>query len=546
MNQNTPALVEQVKNSPKQPGIYLMKNAAGKIIYVGKAKNLRNRLSSYFPIPQDVHPKTRDLCLEAAAIETTVTDNEAEALILEANLIRQNKPKYNIDLKETHRYAYVLITNEEYPRLLTVRKNRADQFNFQNAGLQGKIFGPFTEGSSRLNVIKTLRKAFGIRVCNKMPKKLCLKYHLKQCTGPCEQKISKEEYLQNVTQAVRVLNGKTAALEKELEKQMRAASQKLEYERALALKNRLHAIRTLSVRQKMELQGETGDEDYAAIALKGSTANAAIFKAIQGVVREREQYSFETIAGSEEEALSEFLPRYYAAHRIPQKIWVKALPSDASAICEFLEKTRGATASFDVPQSEDKKKLLSLVEKNAYLSLEQTAEPALLELKRVLRLIEIPRIMECFDASTLFGTNSVGSMVRFENGKPDKTNYRRFKIKFSEGTDDFSMMREIVYRRYYRIKMENNEMPNLVVVDGGKPQLSAAKQALDELGYSLQPVIGLAKQSEEIHSPERPMPLQLDRKNAGLQLLMRIRDEAHRFAITYHKKLRRAKAEKAA
>ncbi len=527
-------LAQKARDAPKQPGVYVMKNASGKIVYIGKAKNLKNRLSSYFPTPKDALPKTIELCNEAASIETTVTDNEAEALILEANLIRENRPKYNIDLKDSHKYAYVLLSKEEFPRLLTVRKNSADQFAFQKEGLEGRVFGPFTAGSSRLGVLNALRKAFGLRTCNKIPKKVCLKYHLKQCSGPCEQKISREAYLQNVKMAVSVLKGETGGLEKTLRDGMNRASDSREYELALALKNRLEAVHYLATRQKMEMHGEAGNEDYIALAQGAGKASVAVFKTMQGVVREREQYAFETIA---EDALSEFLSQYYSTHTIPNKAWVSQIPQDAPAIEEFLDKTRGASPEFSIPKGE-KMKLLELVQKNAVLNLGQGDDLGTVELKKALRLLVMPRTIECFDISTLFGTNSVGSMVRFENGKPDKSNYRRFKIKFVDGQDDFSMIREVVYRRYYRIKMEGGQMPDLVMVDGGKPQLSAAKQALDDLGYSLQPLIALAKQFEEIYSPERLVPLQLDRKNAGLQLLMRTRDEAHRFAISYHKKLR--------
>ncbi len=518
------SLEARAKAAPELPGVYFFKDAMGKTLYVGKAKSLKSRLASYFA--NDLLPKTRDMVQGASVLEYSIVDNEVEALILEANLIRKLRPRYNIDLKETHRYSYILVTDEDFPKIVTVRKNLKDELILSKAsaaGAKGKVFGPFVEGSNRLSVISFLRKTFGIRTCNSLPKKACLKYHIGQCPAPCIGKISKKDYLQNVERAIKVLKGEVEGLQASLENEMAGASQRQEYEKALGLKKQLAALEALNVRQKMEISGQDS-EDYVAVAKDGQKACAIVFKSSRGVVNERAQHCFDAL---EEEPVSQFLAVYYSSNRVPDRILLSKIPENADAIANYLEKEREKRPEFVVPMQGDRKKLLELAEKNAVLALTQSAEPGLLELKKVLRLKALPNVIECFDVSTLF-----------ENGTADKTGYRRFKIKFVDGQDDFSMIREIVFRRYYRIKKEGKPMPDLIVVDGGKGQLSAATAALDELGIYGRPIIGLAKEFEEIYSPAKPVGLQLDRKNPGLKLLMRIRDEAHRFAVTYHKKLR--------
>ncbi|MFQ5406667.1 MAG: excinuclease ABC subunit UvrC, partial [Candidatus Micrarchaeia archaeon] len=521
-----------VDKAPNNSGVYLMKDSKKGILYVGKAKNLRKRLKQYFPVSKDAFQKTIELCDKVADVEFVVTDNEVEALILEANLIRKFRPKYNVDLKDSHRYAYVLLSKEKFPVFVTLRKNLSDKLVFDKA--KGRVFGPFVQGAARAGVLKTLRKAFGIRTCKRLPKKACLKFHLGQCSAPCIRKISKKDYDKNVRLAVRVLMGKTGKVEEELRRKMLNASEKQDFELALEYKSQLEAIRSLSTRQKMELHNFESEDDFIGFVQNNSKASAVVFNVSRGVVKSKEQFVFEYA----QEALSGFLTQYYSLHKVPNTVFLENVPKDAKVIGRFIESTRGAKPKFVSPKAGDKKKLLKLVEKNALLALTSSSEPALLELKKALRLEKIPVSIECFDVSTLFGSDSVGAMVRFENAVAVKSAYRRFRIKFVDGQDDFAMMREIVFRRYYRLKNEKMPLPDLVVVDGGKQQVSAAKQALEELGFGLQPLIGLAKEFEEIHFPLKAMPLRLNRKNVALRLLMKIRDEAHRFAINYHKKLR--------
>ncbi len=505
-----------------------MKNAAGETIYIGKAKDLRKRVATYFSGNTDgLADKTRRQIEETDSVEFIVTDNEVEALILESNLIKKERPRYNIDLKDSFRYAYVLVTGEEYPRLLATRKLSGKE--------KGKVFGPYVFGEPRAIALGALRKIFKIRTCRTLPKRECLLYHIGQCTAPCIGKISREEYAENVEKAVRVLEGNASELLEELELKMGKASQRQKYEEALKLREQAEAISWMAnQRQKMELR-KTYDEDVIGFAANREQECAQVFNIVRGVIRQRRSFRFD----ASPDAVSQFLREYYSYAPLPDEIILANLPEDADALVGFFEKQKGKRVGIVVPKRGDKEALLRMVEKNAALALNSASPPALAELKSLLRLPLLPGVMECFDVSNLGEENAVASMVQFVEGLPNRDEYRRFRIRTVAGQDDFGAIKEVVYRRYYRLKNENAPLPDLVVIDGGKGQLHAAMEALLELGEPDVPVIALAKKNEEIFVPSKSAPVALDRKSGALKLLQAARDEAHRFAQAYHKLLRK-------
>jgi excinuclease ABC subunit C len=467
----------------------------------------------------------------ARSLEFIVTDSEAEALLLESNFIKQHYPKYNIELKDNEKYTYILVTGEEYPRMLLVRRNRAGKVN-----ARGRLYGPFLSGSAYVLVASTLRKIFKLRTCRLNQKRPCLQYPLGYCTGVCAGLVTREEYLEQVKKLQDALSGgrKLEAVMEGMEREMNEAARKRQFERAMQLRNSLRALSSLLERQKFEREGG-GNEDFVAFVEHEGKAYVQLFRQIGGVIRDRRKYEFEALS---DDALSEFLPRFYEAGGIPRRIYAEKEPESKGALEKYLSGKRGGAVSILVPERGDKKGILELLRKNILLEISGTADPALVELQHELSLPAIPRTIECFDVSNLFGTSVVGSMVQFVNGKPNKGNYRRFRIKWVEGQDDFASMKEIVYRRYYRLKKENSPLPDFVLIDGGPGQLSAALAALSELQLEV-PIVSLAKEFEEIYSPERAMPLRLPHSSAALQILQHARDEAHRFGITYHRLLRK-------
>ncbi len=527
-----PSPSETAKTAPSSPGVYIFRNSSGTPIYVGKAKSLRNRVASYFA--RDLLDRTQQMVSSAHSLEFIMTDSEAEALLLESNLIKQHYPKYNIELKDNEKYTYILITDEEYPRMLLVRKNRTGKVS-----ARGKLYGPFLSGSAYVLVASTLRKIFKLRTCRLGQKRPCLQYHLGFCTGVCAGLVTREQYMEQVKKLQDALSGgkKLEVVMEEMEGEMREAAKKKQFERALELRNSLQSLSSLLERQKFEREGE-GNEDFIALLSHNGKAYAQLFRQIGGVIRDRKKYEFDTPLSGD--AMSEFLPRFYEAGGIPRRIYVENEPESREALEKYLSERRGGPVSILVPERGDKKGLLELLRKNILLEISGTADPALLELQHELSLSAIPRTIECFDVSNLFGTSVVGSMVQFVNGAPSKSNYRKFKIRSVEGQDDFASMREIVFRRYYRLKLEKAQLPDLIVIDGGPGQLSAALSALSELQLEM-PIVSLAKEFEEIYSPERALPIRLPHSSPALKVLQRARDEAHRFGISYHRLLRKKK-----
>lgn len=507
-------------NLPNLPGCYVFKDSKGIILYIGKAKDLKKRVSSYFN-NQEKDPKTHILIEQINDVDFIITKSEKEALILENNLIKKHTPKYNIDLRDSKRYAYLELTNEDFPRLLIARQRIADE---------GKYFGPFTSAEKRDYVLETLKRNFKIRTCKKFPKKPCMRYSIKLCDAPCVGYISKQDYNEKIKIVEHILKGKIKKIINLLELQMKTASKNENFEFALELRNQIQALEYLREKQRMERQ-RYYNEDVINYIIKDNKVYLLIFNIYKGTLDNKQEFVFDYSP----DFFEEFLLQYYSENPIPKEI---ILPHDIDeSLNDFLNQKRKGKVNITIPQAGDKKILLDLVLKNIEIIFFSDIEK-LAALKNELNLEDTPSVIECFDISHLSGTAQVGSMVQFRNAIPDKSNYRRFKIKTVDQIDDFAAIKEIVFRRYYRIKKENSTPPNLIIIDGGKGQLNSAIQALNELGLKI-PIISIAKEFEEIYLPEISEPLRLDKKNHALQLVQKIRDEAHRFAISYNRLLRK-------
>ncbi len=515
-------VINMDKNSlPHQPGCYLFKDNKGIIIYIGKAKNLKKRVSSYFQKSHD-DAKTKQLVSRIKSYEIFITNSEVEALILENNLIKKHMPKYNINLKDSKRYAYITIQEEKFPRLLIARKRLG----------KGKFFGPFTSGQTRDYVLEVLKRAFKLRTCNKFPKKECLRYHIKLCDAPCTNKISEKEYDENIKHIELILKGNISEIIKKLKINMKKASDNLQFERALDLRNKLQAIKWLQEKQTME-RNKIINEDVINYIIKDGIVNLSLLNIAKGIVINKQSFEFDYT----EDFLEEFIRRYYEDNKIPKEIILTKKISESTI--KYIEQLRKTKVKITIPKIGEKKTLLKIIIKN--IEIEQfKGQEGLNELKKVLKLQEEPKIIECFDISHLGGTSTVASMVQFKDGKENKSEYRRFKIRTVEGIDDFKSIAEVVRRRYTRLVKEKKEFPNLIIIDGGKGQLSFAMKELAKLSLKI-PTISIAKRDEEIFFPGLSFPLKLNKKNKGILLLQRIRDEAHRFAITYNRLLRKKK-----
>ena len=514
---------------PSHPGVYLMKDEKDKIIYIGKAKNLKNRVRSYFLKNQNY--KTEKLVEKISDIEFVLTDNESEAFLLESNLIKRYRPMYNIELKDQQRYTYLRVTNEKYPRLLVARRMRTGKFIGD-----GKIYGPFTQGSSKLLTIGTLRKSFQIRICKTLPKKACLEYHLGNCEAPCEFEDAQKKYSQHVSELESILKGKQKMQDfiSKLKDEMKQASDSLEFEKAKEIRDTLHRLGSLQNDQKMEYVENAPNEDYFGIKIEEQTALIMSLKQTNGVIRDRDRFSFDLVADN---TFSNFLYQYYTTHKIPKYIVVSENPEAKSTLEKMLSKTAGHDVSILVPKQGKRKKMIDLILKNIEIIQSKGTEPGLIELQELLKLKKIPRVMECFDISNHGVDYAVGSMSRFVDGVPDKSGYRKFKIKTVKGRDDFAMISEIVKRRYFRLLNEKSKLPDLVIIDGGKGQLSAALKAFQSLALNL-PCISLAKQNEEVFKPGEIKSIIIPKEKTSLKILQHARDEAHRFGVAYNRKLR--------
>ena len=517
-------------NIPKHPGIYLMKDASNNIIYIGKAKNLKNRLKSYFL--QNQNYKTQKLVEKICDIEFVLTDNEGEAYILESNMIKRYRPTYNIELKDQQRYTYLRLTDEKYPRLLVARRMRSGKFL---GG--GKVFGPFTSGSSKLLTIGTLRKAFKIRICKTLPKKACLEYHLRNCEAPCEFNDAQKKYSNHVSDLELILKGKKQMQEfaHKLQNDMKQASDSLNYERAKEIRDTLHRLGSLQTKQKMEYVENAPDEDYFGIKIEEHTALVMSLRQTHGVIRDSNRFSFDLIGDN---TFGNFLYQYYTTSPIPKNIIVSNMPENKQVLENALSEKAGFEVNIIVPKKGKRKEMICLVMKNINLIQSKGIDPGIYELQERLELENAPKIIECFDISNHGAQYAVGSMSRFVDGKPDRSGYRKFKIKTVSGRDDYAMIAEIVKRRYYRLAEESLELPNLILIDGGKGQLKAAERSLQSISLKVQ-CASLAKQNEEVFVPKRKNPIIIPRSSSALKILQYARDEAHRFGVAYNRNLRK-------
>ena len=536
----TEIVEEKLKLLPDSPGVYIMKNEAGKVIYVGKAVVLKNRVRQYFQSNKGHSPKVRVMVSKIADFETILTGSEMEALILECNLIKKYRPRYNISLKDDKTYPYVKVTlAEKYPRVMITRRIMKDG---------ARYFGPYTQVGAVHESLKLLRRLFPMRTCKHMDvDRPCLEYHIKRCVAPCTGEVNPEEYTKMVDAVCLFLEGRTEIVEKRLEEQMMDAAENLRFEEAARLRDQLHAVQKVAEKQRIV----TGSGDQDAIGMSRSEIGVCvqIFFIRSGKMIGREHF---LLSGSEEESnsdvLSAFLKQYY--HRaafIPHEILLPMEVSEQQVIGEWLTEKKGSKVYVEVPQRGTKHDIVMMAENNAakYLSDEaariktsnEQTEGAVRELGEYLGMKQLPWRMECFDISHIQGSETVASMVVFEGGIPNKSAYRRFKIKSAEGKpDDFLSMREVTTRRYGKKDVE--DMPDLIIIDGGKGQLSSALEIIRGAGHTAVPVIGLAKQFEWIFVEGKSEPVILPRNSQALFLMQRIRDEAHRFAITYHRSLR--------
>lgn len=544
----------KLENLPTNPGCYIYKDGEGTIIYVGKAINLRNRVRSYFQKSAGHSPKTRRLVENIVDMEWIVTDTELEALILECNLIKKHRPKYNIRLRDDKHYPYLMLTTSEpFPRLLITRRVK------QNDG--NKYFGPFTNSHAVYSSMDLVYKLFPLVTCRKYwtnteNQRPCLYHHMGRCPeAPCASMADKERYAQGVKDAELFLSGRQEKLLKELQRKMEAAAENLEFERAAKLRDQLQSIQTIVERQKV-ISTTLGDQDVMAVVADEAGACVQMFFIRGGKLIGQEHFLLEGADGGEDdikEATADFLKQYYQdASFVPGEILLPTYLEESEIIESWLRQKKGAKVTITVPKQGEKRKLIDLAATNAQLALEQikahsTAERdrvggALKQLADALKMPENPlRRIEAYDNSNVQGRHAVGGMIVFEEGTPKKSEYRRFKIETSEGDpNDFAMMFEMLTRRFNQMAEGNPKFaqtPDLILIDGGKGQLSAAQAAMKQFGYDF-PMIGLAKQFELVFVPGRDDPIELPRNSPALFLLQRVRDEVHRFAITYHREIR--------
>ncbi len=552
MSSRSPELEEKLRSLPGAPGVYLMKDHEGTVLYVGKAVVLKNRVRSYFQDPSRLLPKVRAMMRHVEDLEYIVTTTEVEALILEATLIKQMKPHYNIRLKDDKAYPYLRLSwEEDFPRLLIARKPAEDG---------SRYFGPYPRAQAVRDTIRLLRKIFPIRNCTNQKfrnaARPCLEYHIGHCQAPCQGLVDKESYRAMMKQVEQFLEGRQDEVEKELVRRLQEAADQLEFEKAAELRNQVEAIREVREPQKVA-SGSERELDAIAWALREDEAIVQIFRVRKGRLTGRESLTLTGVEGTTNaDIASAFVLQYYSnAQDIPPEILIEALPEDEGEMTTWLKSRRGGTVALKVPQRGEKAALLAMVKKNAEMardeglrkeaSLERTVHEGLLGLQHALGLEHLPHRMECYDISNTQGTESVASMVVFTDGKPDKSQYRRFKIRTVEGPNDFESMYEVISRRFrHRELAEDNPqlkrfatLPDLVIIDGGRGQLGYAVRAMREAGLEV-PMFGLAKQHEWLFEPDSPNPIILDRDSAALKMLQHIRDEAHRFAITFHRHLR--------
>lgn len=553
---------EELKKLPGQPGVYIMHDAKDAIIYVGKAISLKNRVRQYFQSSRDKTAKIKQMVSKIARFEYIVTDSEPEALVLECNLIKEHRPRYNTMLKDDKTYPYIKVTaSEEYPRILFSRQMKKDK---------NKYFGPFTSAGAVKDTIELIRKIYRIRACSrKLPQDMgkdrpCLYYHIHQCDAPCQGYISQADYQKSVKQAVGFLNGQYEPVMKYLEEKMRTASETMEFEKAIEYRDLLESVRKVAQKQKITSQSME-DRDIIAMAKDERDAVVQVFFVRDGKLIGREHFHM-NLTGSESKAeiLNSFVKQFYAGTPfVPHEIWVQEELEDAEVIASFLTARRGQKVRFVVPKMGEKERLVELAEKNAKMVLSQDKEKikreelrtigAMNQIGSWIGLSGIKRV-EAYDISNISGFESVGSMIVYENGRPKRNDYRKFRIRTVQGPNDYASMREVLLRRFShgleetkKLQAEGGDLamgsftrfPDLLMMDGGRGQVNIALEVLRELQLEI-PVCGMVK--DDNHRTRglyyQNVEIPIDRHSEGFQLITRIQDEAHRFAIEYHRSLR--------
>ncbi|MGN1185703.1 MAG: excinuclease ABC subunit UvrC [Methanobrevibacter wolinii] len=525
--------VKSPDNLPLKPGVYIMKDVNDNVIYVGKSKSLKKRVKSYFKDKKD-RPKTYVLMQHFNSLEYIVTNSEKEALILEANLIKKYMPKYNIRLKDDKKYPYVKITNEDFPRLILTR----------NISKNGTYYGPFTDVKSVRSTVKFLKQLFKIRTCKHMDGP-CLNYQIDLCYAPCDGRISKEEYHEIIEKIDLFFQGRYNDILKNLKNEMKEASQNMEFEKAAVLRDQIKSIEEVMVKQFVDELDDDLDQDIIASSENKDTTIIVVLSIRKGKIISKDDYLMDNTKNQDiSEVLYSFIQQYYGINRhIPKELIIEDNIKDKELIIEWLSDLRGNKVKITNPQKGRKLRLIRMARGNAEIIKKQKEKVnnSLIELQNYLKLKNVPHVIEGYDVSNISGTLQVGSKVSFFDGKPNKKQYRRFKLE-TPGPNDYGMMRELLTRRFESLVGEEDyKKPDLVLIDGGKGQLHIAVEVLNELGLDDIPVIGLAKEFEEVFVPQSNKPIIIPHNKESLHILQRVRDEAHRFGVTYHRKLRSRK-----
>jgi excinuclease ABC subunit C len=537
----------QLKALPARPGVYLFKDADGNIIYVGKAASLNSRVRSYFGAPSNLPTRTQRLAARIHDLEFVVTDSEQEALILECNLIKKYVPRFNARLKDSKTFPYLRIdVNEDWPGVRITRRIQRD----------GAIyFGPFASAGSVRKTLKLIERIFPLRSCNKRiegkDRRPCLDYHLHRCLGPCIGAVEKQEYRQVIDQVILFLQGKQDLVLRELKARMKAAAKQLQFERAGLLRDQIEAIERVIEGQRIALRLQ-GEKDVIALAQDEARAHVELFSIRNSRLIAREQFAMEGVQGqAARHVMTDFVKQYYAsASYVPPLVLLQHPVDEPAVLLAWLRQQRGSSVRLQVPQRGAKRKLMDIVAENAVRGLElsrareltmEAVSSGLQQLKDQLNLPRMPRRIECYDISNIQGSLAVGSMIVLDRGLPKPAHYRRFRIRTVAGADDYAMIQETLRRRFKKGLAGAGSwamVPDLVLIDGGKGQLNAALGLSQELGLDSIPMASLAKANEEVFVPGQAAPVYLDRDSPALHILQRARDEAHRFAVTYHRKLR--------
>ncbi len=539
-------LQEKIAQVPDRPGVYLYKDTKAQIIYIGKAASLRSRVRSYFQDSRARDPKTDALVAQIRDLEYIVTSNELEAMILESTLVKKHRPRYNIILRDDKHYPFLkLTTNEDFPRLVVARRVQPDGAAY---------FGPFYPATAMRETLRLVRQLFPLRTCRikidgGLPRP-CLQYYIHRCNAPCTGWETREGYSKTVREVERFLEGRNDDLAADLTREMETAAEETKFERAAALRDRIQALNTVRERQQM-ISTDEADADIVGVVRQGSEACVQLFFVRKGRLLGRESFFFERVAGwTDGDILSAFVRQFYVRDVTPppEIVLSEALP-EAELTAEWLSQRRGGRVELLAPQRGRRRELVAMAEENAALALQShllsrgnRQQVVLEDLQRALSLPELPHRVEAFDISTIQGHETVASMVVWVDGDMKHDEYKRYKIRTVTGTDDFASMQEVLGRRYGKALETEGVLPDLIVLDGGRGQLNAGIKALEAIGLDYLPIAALAKRAEEVYLPERLQPLVLDMGSPALQALQKMRDEAHRFAITYHKKLRSRRA----